>query len=150
MNLSIELLLVPIGIATISSIKAFANQKNDSFIIPTIMKKEDLLQKSIEQYGCKVTKLTEQNYQTTIEDLQIYFQLTEQGYFEAIFNNSVDTQAAMEFIENLQTEYKYLIQQETYQHLLKQAAEHGLHLESEIMQEDRTIVLTFNVNNISK
>ena len=83
------------------------------------------------------------NYQTNIGDIKIYFQQDESGVFEAVFDNKVEEGAALEFIDNLHVEYKYLIQQDTYQKLIQRARKEGLELESEEIYQDRSILLTF-------
>ncbi|ANC79149.1 hypothetical protein JYA63_05235 [Fictibacillus nanhaiensis] len=149
--MSIELVLIPVGIAVAQSVGSMIEKhkfKEKTYTIKTVMKRHHLLQRAIEQYGCKVNELTLQNYETEIGDIKIYFQQDEQGIFEAVFDESVDANDAIEFIENLHTEYKYLIQQETYKALLIKAKDKGLILESEEIQKDRSILLTFNVANV--
>lgn len=147
--MSIELVLIPVGIAVAQSVSSMIEkhqQGGNTYKIQTVMKRQHLLQKAIEQYGCDVHELNQQNYQTEIGNIKIYFQQNDQGIFEAVFDESVEQEDALEFLENLHTEYKYFIQQETYKKLLQQASEKGLELESEEIQQDRTILLTFNVN----
>ncbi len=149
--MSIELVLIPVGIAVAQSVGSMIEKhksKEQTYTIRTVMKRHHLLQRAIEQYGCKVNELTLQNYETEIGDIKIYFQQDEQGVFEAVFDESVDSNDAIEFVENLHTEYKYLIQQETYRELLIKAKDKGLILESEEIQQDRSILLTFNVGNV--
>jgi predicted DNA binding protein len=150
--MSIELVLIPVGIAVAQSVASRIEKHNNhdqTFTIKTVMKRQHLLQKAIEQYGCKVNELNLKNYEAEIGDTKIYFQQDDQEVFEAVFNKSVDSNDAVEFIENLHTEYKYLIQQETYQMLIEKAENKGLILESEEISEDRSILLTFNVSKIN-
>lgn len=147
--MSIELILIPIGIAVVQSVGERIERnkgKDQTYKIKTIMKKEHLLKLAIEQYGCETDELTHGNYLTNIGDIKIYFQPDGDGIFEAVFDNTVETEAALEFIENVNTEYKYAIQQETYRNLMRQAEQKGLELETEEIQKDRSILLTFNVN----
>jgi hypothetical protein len=151
--MSIELVLIPVGIAVVQSIGSLIEknkEKDQTYKVKTVMKRQHLLQKAIEQYGCEVNELNHKNYQTQMGDIKIYFQLDEHGVFEAVFDNSVEEEHALEFIDNLHTEYKYLIQQETYQRLIQQASKKGLELESEEIQQDRSILLTFNVTQINR
>ncbi|MFK2825999.1 hypothetical protein QYG89_10025 [Bacillus sp. B190/17] len=146
--MSIELVLIPVGIAVAQSVGSLIEnhkQGGHTYKIQTVMKRQHLLQKAIEQYGCNVHEINQQNYQTEVGDIKIYFQQNDQGVFEAVFDKSVEQEHAVEFLENLHAEYKYLIQQETYQKLLLQAGEKGLELESEEVLEDRSILVTFNV-----
>lgn len=150
--MSIELILIPIGIAVVQSVgeRIERNKGHEqTYKIKTVMKREHLLKQAIEQYGCEVNHLNKNNYLTEIGNIKIHFQYDESGVFEAVFDNSVETEAALEFIENVNTEYKYAIQQETYRKLLQQAGQKGLALESEEIQGDRSILLTFNVNQLN-
>lgn len=149
--MSIELLLIPIGIAVAQSVGDRIEKskgKDQTYKIKTVMKREHLLKRAIEQYGCEINELSEQGYLTKVGEIKIYFQYDENGVFEAVFDNTVETEAALEFIENINTEYKYAIQQETYRNLLQHAEEKGLILETEEIQEDRSILLTFNINQM--
>lgn len=147
-DMSIELILIPIGIAVGQKVATLIDKRNENkaYTIQTVMKKEHLLKKAIEQYGCSVQG-DETNYQTEVGDIKIGFYQNEEGVFEAIFDESVEQEHALEFIENLHTEYKYLIQQETYTRLVERAKENGLELESEAIQKDRSILLTFEVQS---
>lgn len=148
--MSIELLLIPIGITVATSIGEMITdykKEGETYSVKTVMKKQHLLQKAIEQYGCHAQELTQENYEAIIGEIKIVFQKNEQGQFEAVFDKDVSTEDALEFIENLHTEYKYLIQQETYQRLREQAESKGLLLESEQVQEDRSILLTYQVTS---
>lgn len=143
-------MLLPVGIAVAHSVGSLIEKHKDgqgmTYSIKTVMKRQHLLQKAIEQYGCEVHEMNQQNYKTLVGDIKILFQQNENGIFEAIFDESVQEEDALDFLNNLHTEYRYLIQQETYNKLLLQAGEHGLELESEEVQEDRSILLTFNVS----
>lgn len=150
--MSIELILIPIGIAVVQSVgeRIERNKGHEqTYKIKTVMKREHLLKQAIEQYGCEVSHLNQTNYLAEIGNIKIHFQYDENRVFEAVFDNSVETEAALEFIENINSEYKYAIQQETYQKLLQQAEQKGLSLETEEIQSDRSILLTFNVNQLS-
>lgn len=151
--MSIELVLIPVGIAVAQSVGSMIEkhkQGGHTYKIQTVMKRQHLLQKAIEQYGCEIQEINQQNYQTEIGDIKIYFQQSDNDIFEAVFDESVEKEAALEFLENLHTEYKYLIQQETYMKLLQQASEKGLELESEEIQQDKSILLTFNITQSNR
>ncbi|MFS0646959.1 hypothetical protein [Siminovitchia sp. 179-K 8D1 HS] len=144
--MSIELVLIPVGIALVQGASSLIEKKSGhTYSIQTVMKRQDLLQKAIEQYGCDVYEINEQNCQTEVGNIKIFFRQNDKGIFEAVFDESVQAEDALEFVDHLHAEYKYLIQQETYQKLLQHAEEKGLELESEVIQKDRSILLTFNV-----
>jgi hypothetical protein len=149
-NVSIELVLIPIGIAITQSVSSMfekTGEMNHTFKVRTIMKDEILLQKALEQYGCNVNILTNDNYETEIAKTKILFQKNKDGVFEAIFDEDVKLEDAKNFIENLTSEYKYVVQQETYRKVIERAKEKGFILESEEIQGDRTITLTLKINS---
>jgi Protein of unknown function (DUF1257) len=149
-NVSIELVLIPIGIAITQSVSTMlekTGEMNHTFKVRTIMKDEILLQKALEQYGCNVNVLTNDNYETEIAKTKILFQKNNEGVFEAIFDEDVKLEDAKNFIENLTSEYKYVIQQETYRKVIERAKAKGFILESEEIQGDRTITLTLKINS---
>lgn len=149
-NVSIELVLIPIGIAITQSVSAMLEKTGEmdhTFKVTTIMKDESLLQKALEQYGCNVNVLTKDNYETEIAKTKILFQKNNDGVFEAVFDEDVKLEDAANFIENLTSEYKYVLQQETYRKVIERAKEKGFILESEEIQGDRTIMLTLKVNS---
>ncbi|AKS38150.1 hypothetical protein NP92_06090 [Anoxybacillus gonensis] len=146
--MSIELVLIPVGIAVAQSVSSMLENRIDrSFRLRTVMKDEMLLQKALEQYGCHVNVLTNDNYETEIATTKIWFEKNEDGVFEAIFPKEVKVDDATVFIENLTSEYKYVLQQETYKKVIERAREKGFILETEEIQQDRTIVLTLRVNS---
>lgn len=150
--MSIELILIPIGIAVVQSVGERIERNKgagETYKIKTVMKREHLLKQAIEQYGCKMEELNPKNYSTKIGNVKIHFQPDKDGVFEAVFDKSVETEDALEFIENINSEYKYAIQQETYRNLLQHAEQKGLALESEEIQGDRSILLTFNINQLN-
>jgi hypothetical protein len=149
-KVSIELVLIPIGIAitqSVSSMLEKTGEMNNTFKVRTIMKDEILLQKALEQYGCNVNVLTNDNYETEIAKTKILFQKNNEGVFEAIFDEDVKLEYAKHFIENLTSEYKYVVQQETYRKVIERAKAKGFILESEEIQGDRTITLTLKINS---
>lgn len=148
--MSIELILIPVGIAVASSVSSMIEKRqglNNTYKLQTVMRRQDLLGKAIQQYGCDIKNLDDSKSEAVIGDIKIYFTVGESGIFEAVFDESVDIEDGQEFLENIHTEYAYLIQQETCDRLLQEAESNGLEFESKELDSDRSIILTFNVNS---
>lgn len=148
--MSIEMVLIPVGIAVAQSVSTAINKKkewNSSYTLETEMKDQATLEKALEQYGCKFNLIEEKNVETEVGELKIVFQKEVDSIYQCIFNQSVSIEDGRDFLNNIQTEYKYIIQQETYQRLLRQAEGKGLILQKEEVDSDRNILLTFQVGN---
>lgn len=150
--MSIELALIPIAIAvgqTIVSKLDSKFEKNNSYAYKTIMKDEKLLVEALQSYGCSITSIDE-NIKSTVGDIGIVFQKDEEGVMHAIFSNDIGQDHASEFLENLSTEYRRLVQEDTYKKLLERAKDKGYVLESEEVSENNSIVLTFQINQVER
>ncbi|MGD7009728.1 hypothetical protein [Metabacillus sp. 84] len=146
--MSIELALIPIAIAAVQGIGTAMEKKMDSksYSLTTIMKDEAILAKALDHYGCSPKFMDHKGMESEIGDIKILFQQNPDGIFEALFEQDIPQETALEFIKNLQEEYTSIVQQETYLKLLERAREQGLLLETEQVTEDNSIVLTFKVN----
>ncbi|WP_147532985.1 hypothetical protein [Bacillus marasmi] len=146
--MSIELALIPIAIAvgqTIATRLDSKIEKKPSRTYKTIMKEERLLARALKAYGCSVTNLDNQ-VSSSIGDIGIIFQKDEEGVIRAIFSNEIGEEHALQFLDNISTEYRRLVQEDTYQKLLQRAKDKGYILESEEINEQNSIVLTFQIN----
>ncbi len=145
--MSVSLALIPIAIAVAGAISARKEEQQDppsSFRLETRMKDEDLLKAALENYGCKHV-VTGETIDSTLGDTRILFERNGQGSFDALFVGQVSDQHANAFLTELDQEYTHLVQQQTYQNLLLRAKERGLVMESEQVQEDNSVVITFRV-----
>ncbi|MFA8439486.1 hypothetical protein [Pueribacillus sp. YX66] len=145
--MSLSLTLIPVAIAVSSTISYAINGKLEEgayFEIDTHMKDEHILKEALANYGCTVS-FKEANLESTLGNIQILFQKYENDTLRAIFDKSIRSEDAEEFIKNIYSEYTRIVQQKTYEKLLQRAKEEGLTLESEQINEEDTIVLTFQV-----
>ncbi|MEW8987863.1 MAG: hypothetical protein AB2401_12855, partial [Bacillus sp. (in: firmicutes)] len=121
--MSIELALIPIAIAvgqTIATRLDSKIEKKPSRTYKTIMKEERLLARALKAYGCRFTNLDNQ-VSSSIGDIGIIFQKDEEGVIRAIFSNEIGEEHALQFLDNISTEYRRLVQEDTYQKLLQRA-----------------------------
>ncbi|KKK39993.1 hypothetical protein WQ57_01615 [Mesobacillus campisalis] len=147
--MSIELVLIPVAIAVSQAIGSNIQKRmeeNKIYAVTTIMKDPQLLQKALLNYGCATSLLEENEMSSEIGDVKVMFQINSQGIFEALFEKGIPEEAALEFLTNIQDEYTSLVQQDIYLKLLERASGQGLVLESEEVNNNNSIVLTFRVN----
>ncbi|WP_424356364.1 hypothetical protein [Methanobacterium sp. MBAC-LM] len=158
--MSVEIILIPIAIAAVTgAIKArneenqelteaikTRNEKNQEssgyFTLGTKIKDAKLLEETLKIYGCKDVS-TGEDLETECDNARVIFEKDENGVFNAVFLGNISLEKAKEFISDINGEYTKLVQEQVYQKLLKNASERNLRLESEDVQEDNSIVLTF-------
>lgn len=121
-----------------------AAQPIGMFFLETRCKDESLLRAALENYGCRSFVSGEQ-VDSAIDGKRIVFQRNEQGAFDAVFTGGITVEHAQEFVDNLHDEYTQQVQQQVYRRLLSKAKDRGLELESEEVQQDNSILLTFTV-----
>ncbi len=108
------------------------------------MKNEDLLKAALENYGCESIKVSE-TVDSVVGDTRVIFERNERGIFDAVFKGRIPNEQASAFLVELDEEYVHLVQEQTYQNLLLRAKERGLVMESEQVQEDNSVMITFRV-----
>lgn len=145
--MSVTLVLIPVAIAVAGAIntrKERLQELPDSFSLETRMKDEELLEAALSNYGCK-SVVTGETIDSTLNGARILFERNEQDIFEAVFVGGISTDHARTFVAELDEEYAQLVQQQVYENLLSRARQRGLVMESEEVQEDNSIVVTFKV-----
>ena len=110
------------------------------------MKDEAVLQQALDNYGYANEFRDEQQLQAIVGEVQLHFVKNEAGQFDCVFSKEIEQQHAEQFVQSIETEYRKLIQKKVYQLLLEQSTEAGLVLEHEQVDEEQSIVLTFQVN----
>lgn len=144
--MSIELVLIPIGIATVSAAKTFFKKEDGYSSILTVMKDEELLKQALDNYGYENKFQDERDLQAIVGKVQLHFVKNDSGQFECVFSKEIERQHAEQFVQSIEMEYRRLIQQKVYHLLLEQSTEAGLVLEQEQIDDEQSIVLTFQVN----
>lgn len=119
-------------------------QSTGLFFLETRCKDEHLLRAALENYGCRSIVSGEQ-VDSAIDGKRILFQRNEQGAFDAVFTGGITLEHAQQFISDLHEEYTLQVQQQVYRKLMDRAKARGLTLESEEVQDDNSIRLTFTV-----
>lgn len=143
--MGIGLIMVPIAIAIVSAVNIKKeNVESQSLNIQTVFRDENHLQKALQNYGCRYVSLGN-SIDSSIDGSRILFQRNQQDVFEAVFSGPITFETAQSFINDLQAEYTKEVQQQVYRNLLARSQEHGFVLETEEIQQDNSIVLTFNI-----
>lgn len=145
--MSLSAILVPIVISSIAGVSLDSAEEilhGNYYKVKTSMKDETLLKKALENRGSDV-QLEKMQIEASIGAVDIVFQREEDDTISAFLNKNVEREEAIEFLQNVETEYRRLVQQQTYEKLLQRAKHEGLILNSNTVNEDNSIVLTFNV-----
>jgi hypothetical protein len=145
--MSIELVLLPIAIAAIGTMKNWKQaqeQSEEFFYLETRMTNAGILREALTNCGCQSVS-AEKSVNSSIAGAQITFEPGEEGVFYAGFFGVIPIPQAEKFIDDLHTEYTRLVQQDVYVKLLERAASKGLFLDSEEIQQDGSILLTLRI-----
>lgn len=78
---------------------------------------------------------------------QIVQQKNQKGTYDIIFIGNYDKNQAQKYVENLYNEYALKVQEETYLNVLEKIKKNNYRLESEIVDNQNSIVLTLNIDN---
>ena len=76
----------------------------------------------------------------------ILLEKTEDDTINFIFVGDYDQNEAERYVNNISDEYALVIQEQTYLKVLERIEKENLSLESEIIDNEDSIVLTLNVN----
>lgn len=115
--------------------------------LPTLIRKEDLLRETLENLGAK--KIVKGNEATSliveIDHYVIQLIRNKNENYTAYFYGEISESKAKEFISELEDEYGNVVQNQVYETLKKKAEANGMDLLNETVQNDQTIVLTYNL-----
>lgn len=145
--MSVEFLLIPIAISIASALAASQRKqiaRPNCFVIGTRLKDPKLLQAALSSLGCRSVS-SGADVQSTSEGAQISFEKNEDGLFDAVFAGVSSQERAATFLQEVDAEYTRLLQEQVYKRLMARAKDRGLNLESQEVQADNSIVLTFTV-----
>ncbi|TCS96606.1 hypothetical protein [Hazenella coriacea] len=143
--MSIELALIPVAIAVASALSTkTTDYSTNSHQIQTQIRNKELLQKTLVQLGCQ-SIATSDEVSLSVDATQIIFTTDEEQGFTALFTGDISQSQAENFVNNLHEEYFRVVQEQVYLRLKQQAPNHGLFLESETVQEDQSVLLTFSI-----
>jgi hypothetical protein len=145
--MSLEVVLIPLAIAAAGAIAARKHSPSlsKSLCLETQVKDTALLERALRDYNC-TTRLEANQLHARYGNTQMIFAPNQQGVFDAYIMGNVAIEEAQTFITDLHDQYKRLVQQQSYETLLQRAKARGLVLESEELQADNSVLLTFAVS----
>jgi len=157
--MSIIISIVPIVLGTLAATSAAATattmvvtdtdkQKNNQGIIElsTNIRSENLLRETLEKMGARNIQVNPKLLGGEIDNFHIAFVRKEDQTFNIRFVGNVAQEEAVNFKNDLIAEYSNVVQNYVYETLKRKAEEKGLELTKEVLQADKSIVLTYNVN----
>ncbi|NML41020.1 hypothetical protein HHL17_27750 [Chitinophaga sp. G-6-1-13] len=121
-------------------------QKKEAFSIQTNMKSEGLIRNTLTKlYKAKINGKGNV-FETVIYGCQLVFQMNGSGFYEVQYFYDVESGDVRALVDDIQAEYKGMVQDYVYNTIKAKAEEKGLVLEQEAVQKNQSIVLTFNLN----
>lgn len=117
-----------------------------SLVIPSTIRNKDLLNKTLTNLGAKNIIYNTGQLEGSIDNFHIAFEENRNGTLDVKFIGEIEPGEAQKFVDELQTEYGKVVQEFVYLKLKEKAVEKGLNLEQEKVQNDQSIVLTYNIN----
>ncbi|MBE6493310.1 MAG: hypothetical protein E7Z84_01685 [Methanosphaera stadtmanae] len=88
---------------------------------------------------------TEEQRDNFINKGEIMLSKTKDGTYDIIFLGNYNKEETRKFLDNLKDEYATQVQEITYENVLKKIKEQNYSLESEIVDDKDSIVLTINI-----
>ena len=124
--MSVTLALIPVAIAVAGAIATRKEEQQQdppsSFRLETRIKDEELLNASLERYGCRSVVMGA-TVDSVLGDTRMVFERDDRGVFDALFIGDISTEHAATFLAELDEEYTLLVQQRVYENLLSRAKE---------------------------
>ncbi|MCI3208553.1 MULTISPECIES: hypothetical protein [Pandoraea] len=119
-------------------------KRANTLVYQTHLNRRDLLEQTLSNLGYRTDNLNE-GLSAKHGEMFLLFEGNEAGTFDGVVDKNVPETVTKRAFEAIYAEYTRLVQVETYVSLLKEAKKHGLTLESETVEEDNSISLTFLV-----
>ncbi|MFH1150397.1 MAG: hypothetical protein V1748_07975 [Actinomycetota bacterium] len=143
--MSVELVLIPVAIAVGVLAKRAMEKRRDSLhYYQTVMKDAGLLAQALEGAGLEV-EVDGDVITTRLAGCVATFSRDEDGIYCVELAGQVESDAALEAVKHLEQLYAGVLQRQVYLKLKERAGRRGYILESEEIEPDRTILLTFEV-----
>lgn len=117
----------------------------DNLLLPTSIRNVEFLLRTIQKLGTQQVSIKEDCITANFSSLSVVYQPDENGYICLHFRGNIEPKEAYEFKDLLEVQYGKLLQEAVYNQIKQKAEEEGLKLETEQVEENDTIVLTYNV-----
>lgn len=122
------------------------NTNEKRIVLKTTIRNADLLKKALFNLGAKNVNDSSSQIEGLIDQFHIIFEQDKDGTLSVRFEGEIELEEAKKFVDELQNEYGKVVQEFVYVKLKEKAVEKGLDLEQEKVQNDQSIVLTYNIN----
>ncbi|MFA0834514.1 hypothetical protein [Methanobacterium formicicum] len=114
----------------------------------TLMRNSQILQESVINLGYQVEILDTHKMEINTDSGSIIlFEKDENDVFQALVRDKCSQTQIESYVSEIYDEYTTIVQQKTYQKLVEKIKDRNLHLESEEVTEDNSIVLTLVVED---
>lgn len=152
--MSIEIVLVPIAVAAVSAWKARRVETHErpgegqsdqtQVAVSTRMKNPDLLVLALRDLRAEV-RTTPTSIEAAWGTVQARFARDEAGVWTAHFGGQATAETASGVVRDLDRAYGLRVQQAVLNRVRARAPQAGMAVESETVEEDRTVTLVLNV-----
>ena len=153
--MSVELLLLPLAMAGFSTLASgFSaveamrtdNKRRRLCMVETRLKDPELLVQAFANLRAEATAHADDTVEATWEGVEIRFSRNDDGSLVSQFQGAdVDTARAEEIVRAVDAEYARLVQQRVHQRVKERAADLGMTVESETVDQERAITVVLNV-----
>lgn len=145
---AIKLIMDDVNNNSNSNSKTVVNSsiEQKSLTLKTNIRNSELLAKALVNLGTKDISINTIQIEGEIDNFRIVFEQDKEGVFDIKFIGEIEEKEAQKFVDELQSEYGKVVQEFVYVKLKEKAIEKGLDLEQENVQNDQSIVLTYNIN----
>ncbi len=145
--MSIEVVLIPVAVAALSAWQAnrkIAEDGNVQVDVRTRMKNADLLGRALQDMDATVQ--TSPDAITAVwPAIQARFKRNSEGVWTAHFGGDVIADTAIKVVRDLDRAYGLRVQQAVLERVRARAPQVGMAVESETVEEDRTVTLVLTV-----
>jgi hypothetical protein len=124
--------------------RPIVTRDRDVLTAQTFMNDRDMLVSVLRDYGCEV-ETADDRILTSVEGARLSFVPGVEQNYEARFVGDMEHEKAEQILTDIQDMYLREVQNNSYNSCVKQADEKGYVLESEEIQPDNSIVLTYEI-----
>jgi hypothetical protein len=143
--MGVSLVLIPLALAIQGMVVTRGEKRQQQFVLKTRMKNRELLLSALRKTGVEPVEKDGIIRTAHGPDKQLSFHLNEENGYDVRFTGKWSLEEAEEWTTQLHEEYTLLLQEQVYRKLLERSKERGLDLETEEVEDDNSIVLTFTV-----
>lgn len=111
----------------------------------TDMRDLDLAAAALEASGLSVERRSDEVLATQVDGYEVRLEAAEGDALQLTAPVLLGEEAAGKLAVDLDTEYRKLVQSQTYQRLLDHAREHGMAVSNEVVEDDGSITITLDV-----